>query len=257
MLVPAGLVGQSQPTGADRATVELALRDADVAHRAFRPMDALVRLDSLLTQHPDSYDALWRAAREAVNLEMLADEDEERKAWAETAVSYARRARAVEPNGAEGASWLAVALGRQALGEGPQGRVRLAVEIREVALDVLRVDSLSAAAHHVLGEWNAEIRRISGVERWLARNLLGGDVFSEASWEAAMYHLERSVELNPAGLVHHLDLARTYFDVGRHDDARRVLRNLLDRPSIEPVDPLHKQSAASLLLDGERSDGGS
>jgi tetratricopeptide (TPR) repeat protein len=254
MLVPVGLVAQSPATGAEDLTVDAVLREADAAHGAFRPLDALVRLDSLLARHPDSYAALWRAAREAVNLEMLAEEEEERKAWAETAVSHARSARAVDPDGAEGASWLAIALGRQALGEGPQGRVRLAVEIREVALDALRVDSLSAAAHHVLGEWNAEIRRISGLERWLARNLLGGGVFSEASWEAALRHLERAVELNPAGLIHHLGLARAYLDVGRDDDARKVLRDLLDRPSIEPVDPLHKQSAVSLLLDGERSD---
>ncbi|MEJ2204729.1 MAG: hypothetical protein P8170_11515 [Gemmatimonadota bacterium] len=234
--------------------MEILLRDADAAHRGFRPLDALARLDSLLMQYPDSYGALWRAAREAVNLGMLAKEEENRKAWEEAAVAYARRARATEPDGAEGLSWLAIALGRQALDEGPQAKVRLAVEIRETALAALRVDSLNAAAHHVMGEWNAEICRISGVERWLARNLLGGGVFSQASWGAALYHLQRSVELNPAGLIHHLDLARTYLDIGREQDARRVLLGVLDRPAIEPVDPLHKRSAALLLLDGQTPD---
>lgn len=234
--------------------MEVGLRDADAAHRAFRPLDALAQLDSLLVRHPDSYGALWRAAREAVNLGMLAPEEENRKAWTAAAVAYARRARAAGPDRPEGLSWLAIALGRQALEEGPRGKVRLAVEIRETALAALRVDSLNAAAHHVLGEWNAEICRISGLERWLARNLLGGGVFSEASWEAALHHLQRSVELNPAGLIHHLDLARTYLDVGREQDARRVLLGLLDRPALEPVDPLHKRSAVSLLLDSETPD---
>jgi tetratricopeptide (TPR) repeat protein len=222
----------------------------DQAHEALRPRDALALFEEALSEDPDNFAALWKASREAVNLGMLASDDEERKALNEKAVRYARRAREVDAGNPRAGEWLSIALGRQALDEGPRSRVRLAQEIREVALETLALDSLNAGAHHVLGEWNAEIRRLSGVERWFARKLLGGDVFKEASWQSAEFHLRRAVELDPGGLVHHLALARVYLDTGREEEARAQLREVLERPAMEPVDPLYKQEAHDLLSGG-------
>jgi Flp pilus assembly protein TadD len=111
----------------------------------------------------------------------------------------------------------------------------------------LALDSLSAGAHHVLGEWHAEIRRLSGLERWAARELLGLDEIGNASWDDAVEHLERAVALAPDVLVHRLDLARAYLDVGRKEDARRELQEVLDLPAVEPIDSLQKESAIRLL----------
>ena len=102
--------------------------------------------------------------------------------------------------------------------------MRLAVEVREAALEALALDSANAGAHHVLGVWHAEVRRLSGVERWLARRLLGGAIFEEASWEAAEGHLLTSVALDPGGLIHHQDLAKLYLDRGRTEEARFQLK---------------------------------
>lgn len=228
-------------------TSEALLHAGDEAHTALRPARALEAYRRILDTDPLHFEALWRAAREAVNLGMLASDEGERKALFSAAEGYARRAREANPDDARGAEWLAISLGRLALAEGPRGRVRFAVEIREVAMEALALDSANAGAHHVLGEWHAEVRRLSGVERWLARKLLGAGVFEEASWEAAEMHLSRAVALEPAGLIHHLGLARTYLDTGRQELAREQLREVLERPAAEPVDPLHKQEAQSLL----------
>lgn len=224
-----------------------AIEAGDRAHAALRPREALEAFTRLLASRPDHYEALWRAAREEVNLGMLAPGGEERKTHYAAAETWARRARAARPQGVEGAEWLAIALGRQALEQGPRARVRYAVEIRETADAALALDSTNAGAHHVLGEWHAEIRRLSGPERWIARRLLGGAVLEDATWEAAEHHLRLAATLNPAGLVHHLDLARTYRDTGRPEEAREHLRQVLERPSVEPVDPLHKQAAQEIL----------
>jgi tetratricopeptide (TPR) repeat protein len=223
------------------------LDQGDLAHTALRPGEALEDYLRILSSEPTRYDALWRAAREAVNLGMLATEGEERKSRYAEAEDFARRARAANASGVEGAEWLAIALGRQALDGGPRARVKLAVEVREAALAALALDSANAGAHHVLGVWHAEVRRLSGLERWLARRLLGGAIFEDASWEAAERHLLESVALDPGGLIHHLDLARLYLDMGRTEEARLQLKETLERPAIEPVDPLHKQEAQELL----------
>jgi Tfp pilus assembly protein PilF len=125
--------------------------------------------------------------------------------------------------------------------------VRLAEEVRRQALRVLELDSLHAGAHHVLGQWHAEVRRLSGVSRFFARHVLGAEVLDQASWDQAVRHLERAVELAPQGIIHHLELARVYLDRDREADARDELREVLQRPALEPTDPLHKQEAVRLM----------
>jgi FimV-like protein len=241
---------QARPVRDDdvgRAVGEALIRYGDEAHASLDPLNALALYRRALQEDSTSYAALWRAARESVNLGMLTSDRDERKRRAEDAVSFARRARGVGPSEVEGSEWLSIALGRLALEEGLKARARLAAEIRSAALETLALDSLNAGAHHVLGEWHAEIRRLSGIERWVAKTMLGVDDVGEASWDCAVLHLERSVALAPAALVHHLDLARTYLDLGREDDARRELSEVLRRPVLDSVDPLQKEAAQRLL----------
>jgi tetratricopeptide (TPR) repeat protein len=245
LLIP-GLLLALAPGSADgQAARRIATGDA--AHAAMRPHDALETFEGILDANPGLYEALWRASRESVNLGMLNVDPTARKTRYAQAEGYARRARAANPAGVEGAEWLAIALGRTALDQGVRSRVRFAEEIRTTALEALALDSTNAGAHHVLGEWHAEIRRLSGVERWMARKLLGGDSFDQASWSEAEAHLQRAVDLDPAGLIHHLGLAQIYLDTDRPGLARVQLRQVLALPSVEPVDPLHKQTAQVLL----------
>ncbi len=102
--------------------------------------------------------------------------------------------------------------------------------------------------YHILGRWNAEIMRLSGVERFVARNFLGGAIFSKASWDGAVANLERAVELNPRRIVHRLDLAQVYVDLKRWAEARTQLEFIGRLPSADPNDPRNKQQAAALLL---------
>lgn len=245
LLALAPLAASAQTGRGIESSAVQGVRVGDEAHTALRPHDALEAYEGVLETHPDHYEALWRAAREAVSLGMLA---ESRSGdWFEEAVGYARRAVEARPDGVKGNEWLAIALGQSALDEGPRTRVRLSEEIRSVALRTLELDSLSAAAHHVLGEWNAEIERLSGVTRWAAQRLLGADAFDQASWENARTHLERAVELEPRSLINHLALARVYLDTDEPEAARTQLREVLDRPAVEPTDPLLKQQAQELL----------
>jgi tetratricopeptide (TPR) repeat protein len=227
------------------AAIREAIETGDEARTDLRPRDALEAFRTVLASHPDRYEVLWRAAREAVALGMLGEDGS--GDWYEEATRYARRAVEVDPDGVAGHEWLAVALGQNALDEGARARVQLAEEIRTVALRTLELDPSNAVAHHVLGEWHAEIKRLSGVARWMAEQLLGADAFGDASWEAARKNLERAVELNPANLVHHLALGRLYMDLDRTAEARARLQDVLDRPARTPTDSLHKQHARELL----------
>ena len=226
---------------------EASLERAEELHYRMRPRDAMDTLEAAVERHPDDATVLVPAAREAINLGILASDDERSERWFRAGEDYARRALAADSSDLEARYWLSAALGRRALLEGPRARVRLAGEIRTLGDWILARDSTHAGAHHVLGKWHAEIRSLRTVTRFFAEHLLGGDEFDDASWDAAVRHLERAVDLSPGMLLFRMDLARVYAERQRPDDARRQLREVLERPTIHPIDPQIKQEAQELL----------
>lgn len=223
------------------------LAEGDALHRSLRPMEALAEYERVLEADPSSFPALWRSARETVSLGMLAPQEETRDQRYAEAEAFARRAIQVDPEREEGHLWLSIALGRRALHEGIRTRISLAVEVREEAALVLDLNPGNAGAHHVMGQWHAEVMRIGGVSRFIARQLLGGAELDEASWNSAEQHLQEAARLDPWALIHHLELGRMYLDTDRPDEAREAFREVLERPAVVPTDPLHKQKAQDLL----------
>jgi regulator of microtubule dynamics protein 3 len=219
----------------------------DALHEQFRPLEALELFEEVLESDPASYDALWRAARETVSLGMLAAGEDDSRRWYVRGEDFGRRAVEAGPGRTEGHLWLTISLGRRALGEGARSRVRLAEEIRAGALQILDLEPENPGGHHVLGQWNAEVMRMTGISRWAARRLLGGSSFHQASWEAAVAHLTRATEGAPETLIHHFELARVHLDLGAEALGRASLREVMDRPALEPVDPMLKQQALEIL----------
>jgi hypothetical protein len=128
--------------------------------------------------------------------------------------------------------------------------VRYAKEIRMHALEALKHDSLHPGALHVMGMWNAEIMRLSGISRFFAKNFLGGDIFGEASWDKAVSYMERSVHQDPARLVHHLDLAGVYRDRNKPGDrakAKEQLELVLKGQERDYNDRFYKKQAEAEL----------
>jgi tetratricopeptide (TPR) repeat protein len=223
-----------------------AIERADALHDEGRAADALALLDSIVEAEGPGPDVSWRAARTAVNLGMLAEEGEEAKSWFLRAEAYAEARIAVEPEDARAWEWLGVARGRRTLTEGLRTRATLVNGVREASLKALALDSTLSGAHHVLAMWHAEIRRLNTFER-LGAGALGADDFGEASWDAAVEHLERAVALAPEALVHRLELARVYEDVDRRGDAITQLRTILELEGTEPSDAVVRLEAESLL----------
>ncbi|HEU4570308.1 MAG TPA: tetratricopeptide repeat protein [Gemmatimonadales bacterium] len=216
-------------------------RDLRSARQHF---EAALALDSL------SYEALWRLSDCLVDIGKETPDSVRspaRDSLYHRAEELARRATTVDPQGADGWFTLGQAVGRASLTMGKRDRVRRAKEIRDAALKAIELDPQHDGAYHVLGRWNAEIMRLSGVQRFFAKSFLGGAVFNQASWDNAIQYMERAVSLRPDYIYHHLDLAEIYIDRERWDDARTQLQYIGTLPVSDAADPTYKADAERLL----------
>ena len=129
---------------------------------------------------------------------------------------------------------------------GQDARIRKAGIIRQEALRAIQLNPRHDGAYHILGRWNAEIMRISGISRFVARNFLGASVFKQASWKNAVTNMEKAVALDPGRIQHHLELARIYADRKREADADAQLSLVQSLPFRENTDSLLKRQGAAL-----------
>lgn len=210
---------------------------------------ALRHFQAALDQDSSSYDANWRGALTLLDLgEQIPDSSKgkERDSLYSLAERYAARAVAANPQGADGHFALAAAIGRASLTLGTEARIREAGIIRKEALRTIELNPKHDGAYHILGRWNAEIMRLSGLSRFFARNFLGAGVLKEASWSKAIANMQKAVMLDPGRIYHRLELARIYADRKRLTDAEIQLHAVESLPAREVMDSMYKRQGAEL-----------
>jgi tetratricopeptide (TPR) repeat protein len=247
-----------RPIAAQSATADLVALGRAVP-QVRDPERALAFFTQALALDPENYEANWRAAQALADLgKQYPDEGKNahRDSLYLAAESLAEVAVRVNPEGADGHYMLAVAVGRTSLTKSSKERVRFAKLIRDETLRAIELDPRHDLAYHVLGRWNAEIMRLSGLTRFFAKTFLGAAIFNEASWDHAVEYLNKAVELGPDNIYHHLDLAQVYIDVRIFSKAREQLEAVGRLPDYDYMDPKYKETAAKLLKDIEgRKDG--
>jgi tetratricopeptide (TPR) repeat protein len=218
----------------------------DREHAAMNGVNALKHYEAALSVDSMYFDALIKASGESVELGRYNPNEAERTALYKRAEQYARRAVAVRPNDADAHFALARAIGRNALTMGTRDRVKFAGVVHDEAMAALKIDPRHAGANHVMGLWNAEVMRLNGISRFMAKNLLGGKVFGEASWDNAIKYMETAVANEPNLISHHLDLAEIYVDRDMKDKAREQLDWIAKAPATELNDKKYKELALEM-----------
>lgn len=220
------------------ATDEIAAGD-----RAYAVLDESAALDhyqKAAAADPKSYEALWKASRSAIDLGIPAPDANRRNGLFATAEQYGRRAVAVNPGDPEGHFVLAWALGKTALTQSASKRVKYGTEVHNHAIECLRLKPNHAGCLHIMGVWNAEIMRLNSFVRLVAKSILGGRVFGEASWKEAVRYMEAAVAAEPQRVVHRLDMGEVYRDTGQTAKAREQFNMGLRLPSTDFNDPRFK-----------------
>jgi tetratricopeptide (TPR) repeat protein len=236
----AGMLFAASVVGA-QATNHIALGDKEYV--AMNAAAALQHYEAALGEDPKNYEALWKASRSAVDLGSYENDGEKRGLYFRNGELYARRAVDANPADAEGHFNLARALGKNALTQGPKARIKYATDVRNHALECLKINPKHAGCLHVMGMWNAEVMRLNGFTRMLAKNLLGGKVFGSANWADARRYMEESVANEPDRIVHHLDLAGVYKDIGEKAKAHAEYQAVMKLPNRDYNDRHYKGEA--------------
>jgi len=213
-----------------------------------RHYQAALAIDSM------SYEANWKAARAISDVakQIQSKEDSlKRRRDSLYAVGriYAERAIRADSTKPDGHYALAMVLGRLSRTKGSKERVKYAKVIFDEATRAVEIDSTYHMAHHVLGAWNAEVKRLSGFQRFFAKTLFGGGFMDKANWNDAVMHLETAVRLAPDHIYHRLELAEVYVDLGTYSKARVQLQAIAALPVADVQDPQNKEDAAALLKE--------
>lgn len=219
----------------------LAAGNRELAAR--RAAAALAFYEGAVALEPERYEALWRTASTLVDVAEYDGNAGRRNAMFRRADTLARRATRVNPTHPEGHFQLSRTLGRVALSAPARERTQYAIDIREAAKRALEIDPKHAGAMHVLGRWHAEIMRLNGVMRAIAKTFMGGKVFAEASWREAVRLLEAACAAEPARTVHLLALGQVYRDAGDKPAARRTLELAIAAPLFDVNDEAYKREA--------------
>jgi tetratricopeptide (TPR) repeat protein len=229
LVVVAATAFSSSPLLAQTAAEHIARGDRDRA--AMNAAGALRHYQAAIQTDASNVVALWRASREAIDLGEF--DDAKRDSLYSLGELYARRAVQSDAKSSMAHFALAKAIGRVALALGKKERVKFAGDVHREANESLRLDSANAGALHVLGRWHAEVMRLSGFSRFMAKNVLGGKTFGEANWKDAARLLEKAVALEPDRIVHRLALAAIYADTG---DKARAREQYQATAQLKPMD---------------------
>src|SRR5688572_20971157 len=217
------------PLSGQTAAEHIVMGDRD--RKAMNAASALRHYQAAIQADASNAEALWRASGEAIDLGEF--DDAKRDSLYQLGEQYARRAVQADAKSSMAHFSLAKAIGRRSLALGKKERVKYAGDVHREANESLRLDSANAGALHVLGRWHAEIMRLSGFSRFMAKNVLGGKTFGEANWKDAVRLMEKAVALEPDRIVHRLELAAIYADMGNTAKAREQYLTAL---RLKPMD---------------------
>lgn len=231
--IAAALLLSSLPSRAQ--SVPECIKAGDACELALSPKDALQHYLVALKEEPENVALLVRIARQYRNMMTDVESKKEKLELAALSLSYAERAAALAPNDPEAQLSPAISYGKMLPLQGSKEQVEATPIIKKAADTSLSLNPNYDLAWHVLGRWHQKLAAVSGIKRGLGSMLYGK--LPTTTNEAAVTCFEKAIELNPNSLRHYIELGRTYAQMGREADAKKMIEKGLAMPVVEKDDP--------------------
>jgi tetratricopeptide (TPR) repeat protein len=229
----------------DSATRPSSLAHVDTLRAEGQFRAALQQVERLHRDGPRNVEVLWRRALLLSDIGRRLDDEDSTVTLHRRALKVADAARAADSTNAGAHLVTALAAGRLTLHVGASERVRYSRVVKKHADRALALDSTLAPAYHLRGRWHREVADLNFLVRTLVRTFYGG--LPDASLEQAVRDFRRAIALESKP-HNHLELGKTYLEMGRDAAARTQLRRAL-ATSGSPFEAEHWREARALLAE--------
>jgi tetratricopeptide (TPR) repeat protein len=220
-------------------------RQGDVHDIALRPAKALEFYLPAEKLAPDDVELLVKIARQYSYLMDDATSKPEKIKQGTIALEYSERAVKADSKSSDAHLSVAICLGKLALVQSNKEKIAAAFRIKNSAETAARLNPRSDYAWHILGRWHQALASTGTIAKSIGRFLYGA--LPEGSNEESVKFFEKAIAANPSRLIHHIELGRTYANMGRVEEAREALNRGLAMPSTEKEDEQTKQRGRDTL----------
>ena len=232
--------------GAVRAeTADALMEKGDVYDKQLKAAEALESYLPAEKLEPKNADLLIRIARQYRHLMSDTSDKKEKLRLGHISLDYAQRAATLAPKDAEAQLSPAISYGKMLPFMGSKEQVEASPKIKEAVDRTLQLNPKSDTAWHILGRWNRVLAAINPLKRLLAGALYGN--LPVTTNEEAEKCLLKAIAINPNRLMHHIELGRVYWAMGRKEEARKFIEKGLSMPNKEKDDPEMKTIGQELL----------
>lgn len=221
------------------------VRQGDEYDAQFKAEAALQYYLSAEKLKPDNAALLVKIARQYVYRMSELSSKADQLQSGRTALGYAERAVKLAPNECDSHLALAICLGKLTPLMSNKEGIEASRRIKSAAEMAVKLNPKNDYAWHLLGRWHQELAQIGGVTRAVALIVYGG--LPSASYEEAVRCFQKANSLNPARLLHVVELGRTYALMGREAEARNWINRGLAMPEREKDDAETKQRGRKTL----------
>ncbi|MFN0130198.1 MAG: tetratricopeptide repeat protein [Verrucomicrobiales bacterium] len=210
--------------------LEEQIKQGDEFDRKLQAKEALQCYLPVEKAEPKNVHVLLCIARQYRHLSADAAAAEEKIRLANLGKVYAMKAVALAPNEAEAHLSVAICYAKQIpLLASNKDKMEASRRIKASVDKALALNQDLDLAWHVLGSWHQRLSELGTVKRTVARVVYGK--LPDASNDESVRCFQKAIELNPNRLIHHIELGRTYAQMGRTAEARQSLTKGLSMPN--------------------------
>jgi tetratricopeptide (TPR) repeat protein len=244
-IVASFLILGAQPGLAETAPELIA--KGDVADKSFQPALALKSYLPAEKLRKNDVSLLLRIARQYRHLMSDVHGEADKLRYGNLSLDYAKRAAALAPNDSEAQLSPAISYGKMLPFESKGDQAATSPLIKAAADRAIKLNPQNDSAWHVLGRWHQSLANVTGAKRAIAETLYGKLPTGTNADSVACF--QKAIAINPNRLRHHVELGRTYAQMGNSADARKCLEKGLKMPNKEKDDFEVKALGRATLAD--------
>ena len=211
------------------------IKRGDTYDEKFQPKEALACYLPAEKTDQKNVALLLRIARQYRHLMADTEGASEKGRLCEIGKEYALRARGLAPKDAEANLSVAICYAKMMPLLDNKAKMMASSEVKAAVDKALALDPKQDLAWHILGCWNQRLADMGMFKRALAQIVYGP--LPSATNEDAVKCFQEAIKLDPNRPMYHIELGRTYAQMGQTAEARRAIEKGLAMPNVGKDDP--------------------